>query len=170
MLWDPPLWISCWWIYSIIDLYDWIDTVFTPTHHHPCINQQFLYLYQTKCSCSCPKTYFCQLWMYCMHGAECSFRHFSLYRGKKSLCRRMSVKLKMNWQKMQLSFSFFWRTCIYFLLCSLQGANKHRLYYSLMRDYNRLFRPVINDSHSLTVQFGVSLMQIIDVVRIKCPT
>lgn len=48
---------------------------------------------------------------------------------------------------------------------SLQGANQRRLYDDLMKAYNSLVRPVANDSESLTVQFGLSLMQIIDVVR-----
>lgn len=48
---------------------------------------------------------------------------------------------------------------------SLQGANQRRLYSDLMKGYNPLVRPVANDSESLTVQFGLSLMQIIDVVR-----
>lgn len=47
---------------------------------------------------------------------------------------------------------------------SLQGVNQRRLYNNLMKDYHPLERPVVNDSHSLTVQFGLSLMQIIDVV------
>lgn len=86
----------------------------------------------------------------------------------------MSVKLKMNWQKMQLYFSFFFSEgCIFTLqvplpsVVSVQGANQRRLYNNLMKDYYRLERPVVNDSHTLTVQFGLSLMQIIDVVRKK---
>lgn len=34
-----------------------------------------------------------------------------------------------------------------------------------MKDYNPLERPVFNDTHSLTVNFSFSLMQIMDVVR-----
>lgn len=49
-------------------------------------------------------------------------------------------------------------------LVSHQGANQRRLYSDLMTGYNPLERPVANDSHSLTVHFGFSLMQIMDVV------
>ncbi|CAG6012406.1 unnamed protein product, partial [Menidia menidia] len=46
---------------------------------------------------------------------------------------------------------------------SFQGPNQRRLYNDLMRAYNPLERPVYNDSQSLTVHFGLSLMQIMDV-------
>ena len=34
-----------------------------------------------------------------------------------------------------------------------------------MVDYDNLERPVVNESHALTVRFGITLQQIIDVVR-----
>ncbi|CAL8352323.1 unnamed protein product [Merluccius merluccius] len=46
---------------------------------------------------------------------------------------------------------------------SLQGEHERRLYSDLMANYNPLVRPVFNDSHSLTVHFSFSLMQIMDV-------
>ncbi|XP_067348997.1 neuronal acetylcholine receptor subunit alpha-7 isoform X1 [Channa argus] len=46
---------------------------------------------------------------------------------------------------------------------SQQGAYQRRLYKELMRNYNPLERPVNNDSHSLTVHFSFSLLQIMDV-------
>lgn len=49
-------------------------------------------------------------------------------------------------------------------IVSHQGPNQRRLYNDLMRDYNPLVRPVSNDSQSLTVYFGLSIMQIMDVV------
>lgn len=49
-------------------------------------------------------------------------------------------------------------------LVTLQGEHQRRLYKDLMQNYNPLERPVYNDSHSLTVHFGFSLMQIMDVV------
>lgn len=52
---------------------------------------------------------------------------------------------------------------------SLQGPNAGRLYNDLMRDYNRLLRPVANDSDNITVEFGVTFNQIIDVVREPSP-
>lgn len=48
---------------------------------------------------------------------------------------------------------------------SLQGVYQRRLYKELMKNYNPLERPVSNDSHSLTVHFSFSLLQIMDVVR-----
>nr|XP_055048501.1 neuronal acetylcholine receptor subunit alpha-7 isoform X2 [Misgurnus anguillicaudatus] len=50
-----------------------------------------------------------------------------------------------------------------FIHVSLQGEHQRRLYKDLMRNYNPLERPVYNDSHSLTVHFSFSLMQIMDV-------
>lgn len=49
-------------------------------------------------------------------------------------------------------------------LVTLQGEHQRRLYKDLMQNYNPLERPVYNDSHSLTVHFSFSLMQIMDVV------
>ncbi|XP_054467367.1 neuronal acetylcholine receptor subunit alpha-7-like [Anoplopoma fimbria] len=46
---------------------------------------------------------------------------------------------------------------------SLQGPDQRRLYRDLMMGYNSLERPVSNDSQTLTVKFGISLMQIMDV-------
>uniref|UniRef100_A0A3P9LKQ0 Neuronal acetylcholine receptor subunit alpha-7 n=1 Tax=Oryzias latipes TaxID=8090 RepID=A0A3P9LKQ0_ORYLA len=46
---------------------------------------------------------------------------------------------------------------------SHQGPNQRRLYSDLMSTYNPLERPVYNDSQSLTVHFGLSLLQIMDV-------
>uniref|UniRef100_A0A4W4GXR2 Neuronal acetylcholine receptor subunit alpha-7 n=1 Tax=Electrophorus electricus TaxID=8005 RepID=A0A4W4GXR2_ELEEL len=53
---------------------------------------------------------------------------------------------------------------------SLQGEHQRRLYKDLMKNYNPLERPVYNDSHSLTVHFSFSLMQIMDVVSRHKPT
>lgn len=55
------------------------------------------------------------------------------------------------------------RSC--FPPASLQGVYQRRLYKELMKNYNPLERPVSNDSHSLTVHFSFSLLQIMDVVR-----
>lgn len=48
---------------------------------------------------------------------------------------------------------------------SLQGPNAKRLYKDLMTGYYPGVRPVANDSESISVKFGVTLRQIIDVVR-----
>ncbi|RXN17651.1 neuronal acetylcholine receptor subunit alpha-7-like protein [Labeo rohita] len=52
---------------------------------------------------------------------------------------------------------------VHSLTVSLQGEHQRRLYRDLMKDYNPLERPVFNDTHSLTVYFSFSLMQIMDV-------
>ncbi|XP_078139244.1 neuronal acetylcholine receptor subunit alpha-7 [Centroberyx gerrardi] len=58
-------------------------------------------------------------------------------------------------------FSLLTLCCL--LPASQQGAYQRRLYKELMRNYNPLERPVSNDSHSLTVHFSFSLLQIMDV-------
>ncbi|KAM6979875.1 LOW QUALITY PROTEIN: neuronal acetylcholine receptor subunit alpha-7-like [Aplochiton taeniatus] len=46
---------------------------------------------------------------------------------------------------------------------SQQGDNQRRLYKKLMANYNRLERPVVNDSSAILVELGMTLLQIIDV-------
>lgn len=48
---------------------------------------------------------------------------------------------------------------------SLQGEHQRRLYKELLANYNRLERPVVNDSAAILVELGLTLLQIIDVVR-----
>uniref|UniRef100_A0A3P9CFD3 Neuronal acetylcholine receptor subunit alpha-7 n=1 Tax=Maylandia zebra TaxID=106582 RepID=A0A3P9CFD3_9CICH len=45
----------------------------------------------------------------------------------------------------------------------MQGPYQRFLLKELLRDYNPMERPVANDSHSLTVQFSFTLMQVMDV-------
>jgi len=49
-----------------------------------------------------------------------------------------------------------------------QGAMERRLLNDLFttRDYNKLERPVFNETEALTVEFGLTIQQIIDVVSI----
>jgi len=47
---------------------------------------------------------------------------------------------------------------------SQQGESQRRLYRELLRNYNRLERPVMNDSQPIVVELQLSLLQIIDVV------
>lgn len=51
-------------------------------------------------------------------------------------------------------------------LVSLQGPHQRNLLKNLLKDYNRMERPVGNDSHPLTVVFTLSLIQIMDVVSV----
>lgn len=46
------------------------------------------------------------------------------------------------------------------------GANQRKLYNDLMVNYNRLERPVQNDSAPIVVELGLTLLQIIDVVSV----
>jgi len=49
---------------------------------------------------------------------------------------------------------------------SVQGPNEKRLLEDLLDDYNVLERPVANESEPLEIKFGLTLQQIIDVVRL----
>lgn len=53
---------------------------------------------------------------------------------------------------------------IYQISDSLQGQHEKRLLNDLLHTYNLLERPVANESDPLTVRFGLTLQQIIDVV------
>nr|XP_033489237.1 neuronal acetylcholine receptor subunit alpha-7-like [Epinephelus lanceolatus] len=65
----------------------------------------------------------------------------------------------------------FWGPCsVGFYICaamlfkgSLQGEHQRRLYKELLANYNRLERPVVNDSAAILVELGLTLLQIIDV-------
>lgn len=50
-------------------------------------------------------------------------------------------------------------------VCSA-GHNEKRLLHDLLDPYNTLERPVVNESDPLQISFGLTLMQIIDVVSI----
>lgn len=47
------------------------------------------------------------------------------------------------------------------------GYNEKRLLHDLLDTYNTLERPVVNESDPLQLSFGLTLMQIIDVVSIR---
>ena len=46
------------------------------------------------------------------------------------------------------------------------GVHQRKLYRDLMVNYNRLERPVQNDSAPIVVELGLTLLQIIDVVSV----
>lgn len=54
-----------------------------------------------------------------------------------------------------------------FFVVSLQGPHQRSLLKNLLKDYNRMERPVANDSQPLTVVFTLSLIQIMDVVSLS---
>lgn len=64
---------------------------------------------------------------------------------------------------MKFNFSFFHS------IDSLQGEYQRKLYKELMESYNRLERPVLNDSAPIVVELGLTLLQIIDVVSVCLP-
>lgn len=55
---------------------------------------------------------------------------------------------------------------MYFTGCE-SGSHEKRLLHALLDNYNVLERPVVNESDPLQLSFGLTLMQIIDVVSIK---
>ena len=63
---------------------------------------------------------------------------------------------------------FFGKYLIFFLSVFtywIGSLNEKRLYEDLMRGYNRLVRPVKQNSDKLIVKFGIRLTQILDVVK-----
>lgn len=61
-------------------------------------------------------------------------------------------------------FAFF--LFVFSYIGSLQGEYQRKLYKELMENYNRLERPVLNDSAPIVVELGLTLLQIIDVVSV----
>ena len=55
--------------------------------------------------------------------------------------------------------------CFFFAVC-LAGPHEKRLLHALLDGYNSLERPVVNESDPLQLSFGLTLMQIIDVVSV----
>ena len=67
-------------------------------------------------------------------------------------------------------FCVFLFTSMYFCPAeSKQGPSEERLIMDLFERYNKYSRPVQNENDSLEVNFGISLQQIIDVVRSHLP-
>uniref|UniRef100_A0A674PB77 Neuronal acetylcholine receptor subunit alpha-7 n=1 Tax=Takifugu rubripes TaxID=31033 RepID=A0A674PB77_TAKRU len=61
------------------------------------------------------------------------------------------------------AFTCFLIYALIFFIVSLQGPHQRTLLKNLLKDYNRMERPVANDSQPLTVVFTLSLIQIMDV-------
>lgn len=73
------------------------------------------------------------------------------------------------WQAKYFRIICLWKTVAVIVLCvyalSAEGnPDAKRLYDDLMSSYNRLIRPVVNNSDTLTVKLGLKLSQLIDVV------
>ena len=56
--------------------------------------------------------------------------------------------------------------CLFEISGVHSGPHERRLLNDLLEKYNDLERPVFNESEALTLKFGLTLQQIIDVVRI----
>lgn len=69
---------------------------------------------------------------------------------------------------MHLWLMFKWNIffLVFLLLCSLTVANPDakRLYDDLLSNYNRLIRPVSNNTETILVKLGLRLSQLIDLV------
>lgn len=65
-----------------------------------------------------------------------------------------------------LSFDIWTTAYVLGSSVSLQGPHQRSLLKNLLKDYNRMERPVGNDSQPLTVVFTVSMIQIMDVVGV----
>lgn len=71
-------------------------------------------------------------------------------------------------QKGRDSHDSFWFMIVYlFSAVCHGGVYQRKLYRDLMVNYNRLERPVQNDSAPIVVELGLTLLQIIDVVSLK---
>ena len=60
--------------------------------------------------------------------------------------------------------------CTFCVPETICGRYEKQLLRDLMVDYDPLERPVINESSSIMVTFGITLQQIIDVVSLPLPT
>lgn len=59
----------------------------------------------------------------------------------------------------------FLSLCLFFVFVAcMAGYHEKRLLHDLLDSYNTLERPVVNESDPLQLSFGLTLMQIIDVV------
>lgn len=65
--------------------------------------------------------------------------------------------------RLNLLILIFLFSLSFFTVC-LAGYNEKRLLHDLLDTYNTLERPVLNESDPLQLSFGLTLMQIIDVV------
>ena len=61
-------------------------------------------------------------------------------------------------------FKFILFICFFFLIGGLASEAEERLFNDLFNGYNRLIRPVENNTERLSVEFGLTMSQLIDVV------
>ncbi|XP_061690335.1 neuronal acetylcholine receptor subunit alpha-7-like isoform X5 [Syngnathoides biaculeatus] len=75
-------------------------------------------------------------------------------------CKPARMRCHKFWAACSLGI-YVWTTILF--KGSLQGEYQRRLYKELLANYNRLERPVTNDSAAILVELGFTLLQIIDV-------
>lgn len=68
----------------------------------------------------------------------------------------------------RLSLSFY--TIYSFISVAFCGSHERRLLNDLNLNYNKLERPVAEESDALEIKFGLTLQQILDVVSLKSDT
>lgn len=92
----------------------------------------------------------------------------SLWAGFSNFTFRPVQNQKLKF-KMQLSYLAI-GLMLYFIRPTSGNVASKRLYDDLLLGYNRLIRPVVNDSDTLIVQLGLKLTQIIDLVSLWRPS
>ena len=65
--------------------------------------------------------------------------------------------------KLETVFGILWY-CILVFRTSLANPDAKRLYDDLLSNYNRLIRPVVNHTETVTVKLGLRLSQLVDLV------
>ena len=61
-------------------------------------------------------------------------------------------------------FGILWNCVLRGQIC-LANPDSKRLYDDLLSNYNRLIRPVVNHTETVTVKLGLRLSQLVDLVR-----
>ena len=75
--------------------------------------------------------------------------------------------MKMDWFVGRRIIVILMALVIGFIPTGIQGnADAKKLYTELLSNYNKLIRPVGNNSDRLTVKLGLKLSQLIDVVSL----
>lgn len=87
--------------------------------------------------------------------------------GSVSRCWRSPISTEMQLKQFLIRNSLKW--VIIVSLLSLAGANPDakRLYDDLLSNYNRLIRPVSNNTDTVLVKLGLRLSQLIDLVSVN---
>jgi len=67
-------------------------------------------------------------------------------------------------KSLSVGLIFLWKKIKRYFVMVLAGYHQKRLLEKLFRKYNKIERPVANDSSSLNVTVGLALQQIVDVV------